>query len=147
MHVYACHINTLSLESQCIPSQGYTRSSEYHIKSIVVTRIHHTEYFNYTEIRRSTCYLSYMYIRLCVQYDFQSLEVESLLLPFVCLSVSQNCSSIRFANKNSVCYAILTTTNTFFRDTRSQNSLSFQYRYCPLSCKKYASRTIFAFSV
>ena len=102
MHVYACHINTLSLESQCIPSQGYTRSSEYDIKSIVVTRIHHTEYFNYTEIRRSTCYLSYMYIRLCVQYDFQSLKVESLLLPFVCLSVSQNCSSIRFANKNSV---------------------------------------------
>ena len=103
MHVYACHINTLSLESQCIPSQGYTRSSEYDIKSIVVTRIHHTEYFNYTEIwRRSTCYLSYMYNRLCVQYDFQSLKVESLLLPFVCLSVSQNCSSIRFANKNSV---------------------------------------------
>ena len=102
MHVYACHINTLSLESQCIPSQGYTRSSEYDIKSILVTRIHHTEYFNYTEIRRSTCYLSYMYIRLCVQYDFQSLKVESLLLPFVCLSVSQNCSSIRFANKNSV---------------------------------------------
>ena len=102
MHVYACHINTLSLESQCIPSQGYTRSSEYNIKSIAVTRIHHTEYFNYTEIRRSTCYLSNMYFRLCVQYDLQSLKVESLLLPFVCLSVSQNCSSIRFANKNSV---------------------------------------------
>ena len=70
-------------------------------------------------------------------------KTESLiwLFPFVCLSVSQNCSSIRFANKNSVCYAILTTTNTFFRDTHSQNSLSFYVRYCPLSSKKIASRT------
>ena len=102
MHVYACHINTLSLESQCIPSQGYTRSSEYDITSIVVTSIHHTEYFNSTEIIRPTHYLSNMYLLLCVSYDFLGLKVESLLLPFVCLSVSQNCSSIRFANKNSV---------------------------------------------
>ena len=104
MHVYACHINTLSLESQCIPSQGYTRSPEYDITSIVVTSIHHTEYFNSTEIirRLSTSYLSNMYFLLGIYYDFVSLKVESLLLPFVCLSVSQNCSSIRFANKNSV---------------------------------------------
>ena len=77
-------------------------------------------------------------------------KTESLiwLFPFVCLSVSQNCSSIRFANKNSVCYAILTTTNTFFRDTHSQNSLSFLYRYCPLSSKKISEQdTLFAISV
>jgi hypothetical protein len=51
---------------------------------------------------------------------------KSLLLPFVCLSVSQNCSSIRFANKNCV-LAILTTTDTFFYDTHSQTLFPSSY--------------------